>query len=252
MTEKENKYKVFSNEGNLSNVFLVKVFLFFGIELLLTALLTYGISYLFNVTLPINDEANMIIYLVITIVSMIGLIISSIFILKKTLVDLNGGIIPTIIFIVCMSVLLSSLSFYIGIYEVLPLAVLISSVLFFIMCAFGLLFKGRLGWLIALAIGLLVSAGVIALITIFLLPLMLFGSYEAANFSYTSFYIAEWILLIYSAIITIIDVNRLKQFAANNEGNNALAIYFSISLYNDFILILLRVIFVLLRNRNNN
>lgn len=251
----ENKYAKFQqgevNQGVFSSL-MFKSFLFFGIELLLTALLTFGFSYLFDYIFPINEAANMTVYIILTIVSTIGLLITSFIVSKNAITNNKGGFLATFLYCLFMSFLLSSISFYIGYKEIVGTAVLITSCLFFIMSIFGLLIKKRIGWLIAISVGLILSAGIIYLINTFMLFPILFGNGDFVGTVVNNIYIAEWIILIYACIITVIDVFRIKKISQGGDNSNSLALYLSLSLYSDFILILLKVISIILRSRNNN
>ena len=61
-----------------SRTFLAKVFLYFGIQLLFTALLTFGLAYLFDYIFPFagGSSSGTIFYIVMLIVSSIGMIVS--------------------------------------------------------------------------------------------------------------------------------------------------------------------------------
>lgn len=251
----ENKYTPYGNSEVKESVFsslLFKSFLFFGIELLLTGLLTFGFSYLFDSIFPIYETNNMIFYIVLLVISSIGLLITSFVSTKLTLTNSKGGIISVFFYVLFMSILLSSLSFYIGFKEVAGMAVLITACLFFIMAIFGILIKKRIGWLIGLACGLAISAGIIYLINTFLLFPIMFGNTSLIGSVVTNIYIGEWIILIYASVITIIDVFKIKKYSQNGETSSSIALYFSLNLYSDFILILLKVMSILLRSRSNN
>ncbi len=249
----ENRYQSYGNaptqSDSIFSSLLFKTFAFFGIELILTALLTFGFSYLFNTVFPI--AGNPVVYLTMAIISSIGIIVCSIVISTKAMMSGKGGLITSFLYVFFMSFLLSSFTYYVP-KEILGSAVLITSGLFFIMAIFGLLIKKRIGWLIGLSIGLIVSVGIIYLVNTFLLFPILFGNTGLVDEYVTGIYVGEVILLIYACVITIIDVFKIKKASQMGQTNNTLALYFSVSLYSDFILILLKVISVLLRNRSNN
>ena len=230
-----------------SGTFYGRVFLYFGISLLLTAVLTIGFSYLFNYLFPITNANNSTTYLILIIVSAIGIFITSLVCTFNSIKKAKGGIVSWIFYIVFMSFLLSSFSFYTEDVNLIGIAVLISSGLFLSMCIIGFISKGKMHWFAMLAIGLLISAGISSLVNIFLLPLI-----NTSGAFYTNIYICEWIILIYSCIITIIDVKKIKMFAENTVDTTNLALYFALNLYNDYILILIKVIYILLINSRRN
>lgn len=251
----ENKYSQYQSGEVSQSVFsslMFKSFAFFGIELLITAVLTFAFSYLFDYIFPISEAANMTVYIVLSVISSIGLLITSFVVSKNAIFNSKGGFIAAFLYCFFMSFLLSSISFYIGYKEIVGTAVLITSCLFFIMAIFGLLIKKRIGWLIAIAFGLMISAGIIYLINTFMLFPILFGNSGLVNTVVNNIYVAEWLILIYACIITVIDVFKIKKMSSEGNNSNSLALYFSISLYSDFILILLKVLSIILRSRARN
>lgn len=251
----ENKYAQYQNGEVSQSVFsslMFKSFAFFGVELLITAVLTFGFSYLFDYIFPISEASNMIAYIVLTIISTIGLLITSFVVGKNAITNKSGGFVAAFLYCLFMSFLLSSISFYIGYKEIIGTAVLITSCLFFIMSIFGLLIKKRIGWLVAIAFGLILSAGIIYLINTFMLFPILFGNTGLVDTVVNNIYIAEWIVLIYACIITIIDVFKIKKMSQEGNNSNSLALYFSLSLYSDFILILLKVLSIILRSKSRS
>lgn len=237
-----------------SRTFLSKVFLYFGIQLLFTALLTFGLAYLFDYIFPFagGSSSGTIFYIVMLIVSSIGMIVSLIVINKKVLVNRKGGIVSLLFYSFFNALLFATLSFYIGDKNIIAMAFLITSVTFIIMCLFGLMIKKAYGWLIGVALGLLFGAGIIYLINTFLLPFILFGNSDLIDTYLSMYYIAEWCVLIYASIITIIDVFRIKKLSQNENLDNSLALYSSLMLYQDFIMILIRIVYILLASKSRN
>lgn len=83
-----NEYKKYQdyeivNEKRSSGI-LGKTFLFFGFELILTALFTYLVSYIFSYIWPLDIDNNFIYYYVALTIAMIATIILSIYINHKT------------------------------------------------------------------------------------------------------------------------------------------------------------------------
>ncbi len=234
------------------STFYARVFLYFGISLLLTAALTIGFSYLFNTIWPISEsEASAAFYLSVTVISGIGVFISSFIATFRSLRKSRGGMVSWIFYIVFMSFLLSSIGFYVEDLNIVGIAVLITSAMFLVMCIFGYIFKGKIAWLGLLAIGLFVGAGIIYLVNAFLLPVLYVtnGNLETVRQMY---YIADFIILFYGLIITAIDMYNVKRFAENSVDNTNMALYFALNLYNDYILVLLKVISILLRSKGRD
>ena len=242
------------NSASSSRVFLARVFFYFGIQLLFTALLTFGLAYLFDYIFPFSNTSSSgtIFYIVMLVVSCIGMIVSLVVINKKVLVNRKGGIVSLLFYSLFNALLFATLSFYIGDKNIIAMAFLITSVTFIIMCVFGLMIKKAYGWLIGVALGLIFGASIIYLINTFLLPFILFGNASLIESYLSMYYIAEWFVLIYASIITIIDVFRIKKLSQNQNLDNSLALYSSLMLYQDFIMILVRIVYILLVSRSRN
>lgn len=250
--ENYNKFNEYIVDEKKSSSLLARSFLFFGIELVLTGLLTYLFSYLFTYILPIDIDRNATIYLILTVVASIGVLILSFTISKNTLVKNKVPVISTILFVAFMSLLLSSLTIYID-YRLLVSAVALTSGLFLIMAIFALIFKGKGRWLIGIALALVISLAALYLVNTFLLiPMLVTGSSSLTNAYMQIYFLSEAIILVYACVVTIIDVKRIKESSASEENINALALYHSINLYSDFILILVKVLSILLREKSKN
>lgn len=257
-TNEQAKQTFSPSNDRSSGLFYGKTFGWFAGFLLLTAIFTLGLSYLFNVLWPIVkdgeiNEASATTYKVLTIVSSIGVLVSSIVATYRAMKHKKGGIISGILYVLFMSFLLSSLSFYIQDTKLIGLAILITSSLFIVMCLIGFIFKGKVKWFVALAMGAMFGALIIYLINNFLLLSLVFnGNQDLYNAYIGTYYAAEFLFLIYALVITTIDMIRIKKFAENfpDDTSNNMALYFALNLYNDFILILLKVISFLLRNKS--
>lgn len=265
----ENRYSQYATNEDLKNpgkpfikattYFYAKTYIFFAIMLLATGLLTYGISYLFNNIFPISEPANATTYMIITIIAAIALVILSIIISFKSIwryygivfknasvqtdesYHLGSLIVLVALYVICLSFLLSSLSFYVGYVEALPLSILITSVLFILMSLLSMLIKSYtvVRILITVALGLVIGAGLIFLVNWILLIAGVFNEGMMI-----SMLIAEFALLIYALIITLVDFFRIRSAVNASNGNlpTSMAVYFAFSLYNDFIYILLRIL----------
>ncbi len=244
----ENNSNVYSEIS--SSYFYAKVFLYFGLSLILTAIFTIGLSYLFNYIWPITEKASAVCYTTLLIISVFGIIISSIVVTFRSLKKSKGGIVSWLFYILFMSILLSSLSYSVGDLNLIGIAVIISSALFLIMCIFGFLFKGKLNWLISLALGLGLAILIMYLVNTFLIPILYLNN-QSLTVPMNLFYIIDFAILAYSSIIVIIDVAQIKRFANNHEDSSNIALYFALNLYNDYIIILLRIISILLRSKRN-
>lgn len=244
--------------------FYAKTFIFFGAELLLTFGFTALISFIFNKVAPITEENNAIVYYIVTIVSAIILIILSIVINYRGLFKvlrqgtLEGKsqkvstiIIPFVLYIICLSFLLSSFSFYLGVVEALPIAILITSGCFALCALFAFLIKGYTTMRI---IGIIALSLVTGACIIFLINGLIYifnpEYFELYFFTYLGL---EVILLIYGLVITMIDFFRMKKIAFDTDIplTTALSLFFSFSLYNDFIYILIKILPYIIASRSS-
>ncbi len=230
--------------------FYARVFLYFGISLLLTAGLTIGFTYLFNYIWPISLAASRATYLTITIISTIGVIISSTIATFRSLAKSQGGIVSWIFYILFMSFLLSSIGFYVEDLNIVGLAVLITSGMFLVMCIFGYILKDKVSWVALLAVGLISGAGIICLVNFFLIPII-YATNGNLVVVRQMYYVVDFIVLFYGLLVTAIDMWHVKRFAEASQDNTNVALYFALNLYNDYILILLKVIVILLRSNRN-
>lgn len=247
--------KVFDNTAN-KNKFYVKTFLYFGLAILLTAFVSIIVSIVFSSIWPmsyINDGEIMLnvdtinIYLALLIVSAIVLFILSFVISFKTLKGTGSIFVPYILYSIVMGVMLSCLSFFVGDAYIIGAALGITALFFLGMCGLGYATHGKLAIWARVAIGLSFVIILLCLLNLIIIPFAIYGG----NFAYYQanimiYLITEGVIILFTLVVTAIDMARIRTIAERGIGTNNLALYCALSLYNDFIALLLYVIRVLL------
>ena len=230
--------------------FLTKVFGMMFICLLITTAVAAGLGYGFQYLLmstATNDggtitlNSDLVMGMLITlIVSAIALLIMS-FVLPITFMRGRHNIlVPLIIYVVLMGVLLSSFTW---LFEpiILVEAFGITALVFGLMALLGFLSKGKIAGIGVIMLGLLLGAGILALINFLMI---MFGGISQTNVALS--WIVSLAIFAFLMFMTIWDVARINMIAekGSNSGNN-LIYYCAYILYSDFIAILVRVVYYL-------
>ena len=264
----ENAYRpsdlVFNGDRVTRFGFYSKVFLYFGLGILLTAGTTILMSVIFNSIWPmytldgkeiVQNATSAMTYYVLTTVSSILLIALSLIITFTSLRGRGSIKIPYILYSICMGIMLSTISFYISNMYIIGLALFVTAVLFLSMCAIGYITHQKINIFARVAIALLICVGILCLINFVILPFALFGgNYELANAYMWIYWIVEIGLLALFLIYTVIDMARIRRVAENGGGDENLALFFAMNLYLDFINIfiyVLRFLIVSVANKDN-
>ena len=239
----------FSNQQT-KGAFLSKVFGMMFVCLLITTVVAAGFGYgfqallnhtaTFNGTEIIYSEAAVTTLVAILIVSAIALLVMS-FVLPITFMRGKHNIlIPLMIYVVLMGVLLSTFTFLVD-WVVLVEAFGITTVIFGTMGLLGYVSKGRLAGIGVILLGLIIGAGLIALINWIMI---LTHGIREENIMLS--WVVSLMIFAFLMFVTLYDVNRIKKIAENGaQQNNNLVNYCAYILYSDFIAILIRVIYFL-------
>lgn len=226
---------------------ITKVFGYMFIGLLITAAIALGLGAYFGMVLlkdAGSDAAtrvqatNAIILLVLLIVSAIAVLVLSLVVPIVVVRGRGSVLVPAILYAVFMGIMLSSLAVFID-WQILGITFGITALVFGLMALIALLSKSRLNGLAIAAIGLFVGAGLLSL-TFFILILL--GVYVGPLYWAIS-------LITFAAVmlITIWDMARIKHIAEKGELTKNVSLYCAYVLYNDFIIIFLRILrFVLI------
>lgn len=245
--EEESSFRV-------TKSFTAKVFLYLFLGLILSAVVCLGLSYfLYDVLSNGSIEEAMSqlwIYLMVMIGAGIGILITSIVISVKQ-IKMRNILAPYIIYSLLMGIMLSGFVVFIGDPNIVGVALAISSVLFLTMCIFGFLFKGRLGWILGLFVGGVAVAFLLWIVNLFLFPFA-FSVQSAYDASLSIYWAIEYIFLGLIMISTFIDMYRIRKISESGAGSNNLAMYCALSLYSDFIVLFIRVIYILLLSSRRN
>ncbi len=238
-----------NNAVDTGTKFMAKVFGYMFAALLITALVTLGVGYLFTILLPMGKgdvfaQRNTSIYFGILITCFVLMIITSIWFNVSAASGKHTLFVPFAVYAVIMGVLISSFTLFVK-PGVLALAFGITCLAFGTMTLIGLLAKRSINALSMVAMGLFSGAAIIALTN-------LIWFWVSPGTWYVNYLILQAIIFAVVMIITIIDVFNVKQIAARGEANNNVALYCAFTLYIDFILIFLRVLYyvILFSNRN--
>ena len=237
--QKEKKKQVVDSSTGLS---IAKVYGYMFIGLLITAAISLGLGVVFanillkdaGTTIDARMQTNAAIILIaLLIVSLIAIIVLSIVVPIVAIRNKHSVLVPAILYSVFMGIALSSLTIFVDWY-LLGLTFGITSLVFGLMALIALLSKSRLNGLAIAAIGLFVGA---ALLSLALWILMLVGVFSEPLY---------WLiaLLTFAAVmlITIWDMARIKAIAQKGEMNQNLSLYCAYILYNDFIIIFLKIL----------
>ena len=213
-----------SYSKNRQSVFSVtKVFGLMFLALLISAGTSIGLYYLL-----VNGALSFETYKIMSLFSVFGLLVSTLFVQFVCLKYYKGGIIAFIIHSIIMGILLSS---FMLVYSItfLGYIFLATAGSFGSMAIYGLITKRNTFALGMFGVGALMGVLLLTLINIFLASEILY-------------YFISYISLAGILAITAYDVNRIKQLSLSGELNKNLSIYFALQLYTDFIYIFIRLV----------
>ena len=232
------------------NSLIGKVYGYMFYALLITAIIAVGVGMLFslwlfgtinpadalygNVEVTLNSASGAINLLVMLGVSALVLFIDA-FVVHIWAARGKTISVPAGIYVVMMGLVLSELVIFVP-WPVLGITFAITAGIFGLMFLISYFSKGSLNFLGVLGLGLLIGAGLIALVGWILLLTGALG-----NYMYLYWIVS---LLTFAAImfITIWDMWRIKQIAATGEMSHNLVLYCAFILYVDFVYLFLRVL----------
>lgn len=229
--------------------FIGVTFLYMFIALLVTALVAVGVGFIFKTVMPIDAGSNpskspyFTVYMVTLIVSLIGLIITSVWFSISAIKGGKNLVVPFAIYAILMGILGSSFTMFVDPVTI-GLAFGISCVAFGSMALIGFTAKRDMNFLGIVALGILTGVGILCLtnlIWMFVFPAMFRAVY----------WVIEGAIFIFCMLITIVDVYNIRKIAERGEDNKNLCMFCAFNLYIDFINIFLRVLRVLIAIRNN-
>ena len=236
-----NKPKSFTSNSQVdvrSSSFLSRVYGYMAVGIFISAIVAFAAAFGFKAWFDFDQsESAYMTYLYVLIGSFVGLLITSIVISFVSLRGKHSIIIPAIIYSILMVVVFSEFVLFVPFY-IVGTAFAITAMTFGIMYFIGKVVKRNLNWLGTLGYGLLMGAFMLS-IFFFILHLV-----DAFDWMYV---LIDGAIFVAMLLITMYDVWRIQQIANRGGESNNLALYCAFSLYVDFMYILMRLIFILLR-----
>jgi uncharacterized protein len=236
-----NKPKSFTSNSQVdvrSSSFLSRVYGYMAVGIFISAIVAFAAAFGFKAWFDFDQsESAYMTYLYVLIGSFVGLLITSIVISFVSLRGKHSIIIPAIIYSILMGVVFSEFVLFVPFY-IVGTAFAITAMTFGIMYFIGKVVKRNLNWLGTLGYGLLMGAFMLS-IFFFILHLV-----DAFDWMYV---LIDGAIFVAMLLITMYDVWRIQQIANRGGESNNLALYCAFSLYVDFMYILMRLIFILIR-----
>ena len=233
------------------------VFLYMAIGVGITALISgVGGYFLYDLFLKADEvlAGQLIIgYIIAMVVSFLVILVIPLVIngiAKKRSVAVW---VPYILYSIAFGVFLSMFAFLIP-PQIMGMAFGITTIIYVTMAIIGIVSKGKMRILGQIAIGLGVGAMVLLGIAIFLVlyPSIFVSLIWGSDVAAVGFDMYWWIILgvltlifLYSAITTIIDVNRLKKSAALYQYNQSEIVFYAYLFYGNYVIMLMYVLRIL-------
>lgn len=228
-----------STSSSSTSLSIAKVFLYMFIGLLITAAVAFGVGAI--VSYFLIEEGNTEIgtpYLIALIVSAVLLFVDMLVINFVTLKGKHSILVPGIIYAVLVGVLFSMLTIVVD-WRLIGMAFGITSLTFLVMSLISFFTKGNLSPILTVVFGLLIGAGLLALIN-WIFMLATGGVIEAL------YWIVTFAIFAVVMLVTIFDLWRIKKIAEAGAMNNNLTLYCAFNIYVDFINVFIRVLYFLL------
>ena len=248
--------QIFESQSTKSK-FYTQIFLYFGLGILLTAISSLLLGFIFSSIWPMSTIIDGVIYLNqetigiytgILVVSMIALLIVSFVISFKSLRGSGSILVPYIVYSVLMGVVLSALAFFIGDTYIIGEALFITALLFLGMCGIGYVTHNKLATWAKITIGLSIALILLCLLNLIFIPFVFFGGNYSAFFDgyIWTYLITEGVVFLLFLVLTAFDMARIRTIAERGYGSKNIALYCALSLYTDFINLFIQVLRILL------
>ncbi len=235
--------------------FYSKVFLYFGLGVLLTSVVTLLLSWIFQVTMLNNGGYGefFVTYMVILIASFITLLVLDFVIQARVMKNNKSVLVPYLLYSTIYGVLFGAIAALIDDPMVLGVSLLMTSLLFLSMCGFGYLSHNKMNALLKIVSTLFIAVMLLCLINFLILPFALFSGDYDAYFAYGLIYwVIEAVVLIAFLLLTAIDFARIRKIAEHGAQNENIALFCALNIYSDFITIFLYILrFVLIFSRRD-
>jgi hypothetical protein len=256
-TPQDTTIEVKPYKDHTKSASMMKVMLWFGLGLLITGVIALTVPDLMLFAVDkFGWTANTVstIYTVFLVISIILMIPSSLLVTFKSMRPRSGWMTAGYItYCVSMGFLLSNVFLTISAFttalnvsfiRTVSVAFLATAGCFLLMGLFSMLFKKDLGILMPFLFTLITGAMILSLVNFFMQVDMIF-------------WIVDFVLFGVLLLTAAIDIQRVRKIAAAGalDSSNNLAIYCAYTLYADFVVLFLRILYyvviVFANNRNN-
>lgn len=254
---------VFESGAIEKGKFYSKVFLYLGLGILLTAIVSLIVSYIFTNVAPviIEDTEGQLVYndsvfgvfLGVIIGATVLLIITNLIITFATLKGKGNLYIPYIIYALTMGVLIGAVIcftnfLYVNGSQLIGTALGATTLVFLVMAGLGFMTSHKIKmWgrvLLAVAITILL----LVLVNFVIFPFAFWGGYTEAFYAYAWMYFGiEVLIILFFSLAIAFDMARIRTIADNGGASNNIALYCAVNLYSDIISLFLRILVFLLR-----
>jgi FtsH-binding integral membrane protein len=230
---------------------LAKVYLWFGLGILLTGIMTVGWPYFISWISPTAEAFadNFYISLIVFVILLLPLG----FAVSLSGISRHSALIKTfyVLYSIAMGGALSTLTLAFN-YDLLLYSFIVSALAFFLMGGLGYWTKGKIGVVLPFLFAFLFGALMISLFNLLLVPVLP----GASATSYGLYWIVSFVVLAVYLIFAAVDTNRVMRIARAKgfEDNDTFAVYCAYGLYSDFILIFLYILrfLALFSSKNRN
>ena len=169
-TEEEKQSNAVSRKG----ISYAKIYLWFGLGILITGIVGFGLPYILQAIYGTNNESMVSCYTILVVASAIASIVLSLVINLRFMKEKStASIICFTLYSVAFGILLSSALSFVGL-ETSLYAFLITGGVMFLMGIFGALLKNRIKNIYLVILSLLFSSLIISLVNLFLFNEMLY------------------------------------------------------------------------------
>ena len=232
-----------------ANRLLAKSFGYMALGLAISGLVAFLTSYIFAYVLKWAGERGQIAtaystgYFTIMIVSLVGLLVSGLVMSMVMARNKHSAWVPYILYTIFMGVFLSSF-LILGIdFQTIGEAFLLTSTSFFAMFLIGYFAKGGKGMRILAMVTSLLATMILLFALFWLIKILVTGN-TIGYYRYDM--IMSGAILLLSVIVVAFDAYNIKRILEKAEGMKNVALYCAFTMYSDYIIIFLRVLYILL------
>ena len=220
-----------------STVSFAKVFLYMFLYIAITAAVAFGVGYIIAMSYAKavaaggTGEEVLRPYLGVLIGAAVAMLIMMLVVNFIVIRGKRSVLIPSIIYSVIVGVLFSCLTIFID-WRIIGMAFGITAGVFLLMGLIATFTRGNLAPLAMMGFGLIMGAGVIALVNWFI------GSS-------TLYWIVSFAIFAAIMFITMFDIWNIKKITENGAGDRNISYYCAFIMYVDFINIFIRILLYL-------